>query len=150
MYEQRTYRHKIKGSGLVSFTAKVKETDLFILAQRELKTETLNLIEEYRRPLEEYIRSHPLFLHSLVPLPVGKDAPGIVMLMAQAGQQAGVGPMAAVAGAMAELIGKKLLDYSPEVIVENGGDIFMKISRRRRIGIFAGDSPFTDKLALEI
>ena len=72
------------------------------------------------------------------------------MLMAQVGQQTGVGPMAAVAGAMAELIGKKLLDYSPEVIVENGGDIFMKISRRRRIGIFAGNSPFTDKLALEL
>ena len=58
--------------------------------------------------------------------------------------------MAAVAGAMAELVGKKLLDFSPEVIVENGGDIFMKISKRRRIGIFAGNSPFTDKLALEI
>ncbi|MGA2158097.1 MAG: UPF0280 family protein [Dehalococcoidia bacterium] len=150
MYEQRTYRHKIKGSGLVSFTAKIKETDLFILARSELKTETLALIENYRRPLEEYVRSHPLFLHSLEPLPVEADAPGIVLLMSQAGKAAGVGPMAAVAGAMAELVGKKLLDFSPEVIVENGGDIFMKISKRRRIGIFAGNSPFTDKLALEI
>ncbi|MGA9048868.1 MAG: UPF0280 family protein [Dehalococcoidia bacterium] len=150
MYEQRTYRHKIKGSGLVSFTTKIKETDLFVLARSELKTETLALIENYRRPLEEYVRSHPLFLHSLEPLPVEADAPGIVLLMSQAGKAAGVGPMAAVAGAMAELVGKKLLDFSPEVIVENGGDIFMKISKRRRIGIFAGNSPFTDKLALEI
>ena len=150
MYEQRTYRHKIKGSGLVSFTAIVKETDLFILAQSDLTSETLSLIDEYRRPLEEYIRSHPLFLHSLEPLAVEEGAPEIVRLMAQAGQAAGVGPMAAVAGAMAELVGKRLLEYSREVIVENGGDIFMKISKRRRIGIFAGDSPFTDKLALEI
>lgn len=149
MYEQRTYRHKVKGSGLVSFTAQVKETDLFILAQSELIGETLSLIDEFRRPLEEYIRSHPLFLHSLEPLPVEEGAPEIVRLMSQAAQAAGVGPMAAVAGAMAELVGKRLLNYSREVIVENGGDIFIKASRRRRIGIFAGDSPFTDKLALE-
>ncbi|MGA2367984.1 MAG: UPF0280 family protein [Dehalococcoidia bacterium] len=150
MYEQRTYRHKIKGSGLVSFTAKVKETDLFILAQSELSGETLFLIDEYRRPLEKYIRSHPLFLHSLEPLSVDEAAPEIVRLMARAGKAARVGPMAAVAGAMAELVGNRLLEYSQEVIVENGGDIFMKISKRRRIGIFAGDSPFTGKLALEI
>ncbi len=150
MYEQRTYRHKIKGSGLVSFTAIVKETDLFILAQSELISETLSLIDEYRRPLEEYIRAHPLFLHSLEPLAVEEGAPEIVWLMAQAGQAAGVGPMAAVAGAMAELVGKRLLEYSREVIVENGGDIFIKTRRRRRIGIYAGDSPFTDNLALEI
>jgi hypothetical protein len=150
MYEQRTYRHKIKGSGLVSFTAKVKETDLFILAQSELTSETLSLIGEYRRPLEEYIRMHPLFLHSLKPLTVEAGAPEIVRLMAHAGQAASVGPMAAVAGAIAELVGKRLLEYSREVIVENGGDIFMKTGRRRRIGIYAGNSPFTDKLALEI
>jgi hypothetical protein len=150
MYEQRTYRYQIKGSGLVSFTAKVKETDLFILAQSELSAQTLALIAEYRRPLEEYIRSHPLFLHSLEPLAVKEGAPEIVRLMAHAGEAAGVGPMAAVAGAMAELVGNGLLDHSREVIVENGGDIFMKISKRRRIGIFAGNSPFTDKLALEI
>ena len=108
------------------------------------------MIDEYRRPLEEYIRLHPLFLHSLEPLTVEEGAPEIVRLMAHAGQAAGVGPMAAVAGAMAELVGKRLLEYSREVIVENGGDIFMKTSRRRRIGIFAGNSPFTDKLALEI
>ena len=150
MYEQRTYRYKIKGYGLVSFTAKVKETDLFILAQSELTAKTLALVNEYRSPLEEYIRSYPLFLHSLAPLDIEKGAPEIVRLMTYAGQAAGVGPMAAVAGAMAELVGSRLLEYSREVIVENGGDIFMKVNKRRRIGIFAGDSPFTDKLALEI
>jgi len=150
MYEQRTYRHQIKGYGLISFTASVKETDLFVLAGRDLTSQTLSLIDECRTPLEEYIRSHPLFLHSLRPLQVEENAPEIVRLMAHAGQAAGVGPMAAVAGAMAELVGKRLLDHCPEVIVENGGDIFFRTRRKRRIGIFAGNSPFTDKLALEI
>lgn len=58
--------------------------------------------------------------------------------------------MAAVAGAIAEFVGKDLLDYTPEVIVENGGDIFVKTTRIRRIGIYAGNSPFTKKIAIEI
>jgi ApbE superfamily uncharacterized protein (UPF0280 family) len=58
--------------------------------------------------------------------------------------------MAAVAGAIAEAVGKDLLAHTPEVIVENGGDIFMKILRPRLVGVFAGESPFTGKIALEI
>lgn len=79
-----------------------------------------------------------------------EDAPAIVRDMTQAAWKAGVGPMAAVAGAIAEAVGKDLLAYAPEIIVENGGDIFMKISRTRLIGIYAGESPLTAKIALEI
>jgi ApbE superfamily uncharacterized protein (UPF0280 family) len=70
--------------------------------------------------------------------------------MARASQLAGVGPMAAVAGAIAEAVGRDLLAFSPEVIVENGGDIFLKISEKRLVGIYAGQSSFTKKIALEI
>ncbi len=150
MYEKRSYRHQIKDSDLISFIAAIKETDLYVRARSDLTRQTLSLIGEYRSSLEQYIREHPLFLHSLKPMPVEDGAAEIVRLMAEAGQAANVGPMAAVAGAMAELVCKGLLKYSPEVIVENGGDIFMRTRKRRRIGIFAGDSPFTGKLALEI
>jgi len=70
--------------------------------------------------------------------------------MSNAATIAGVGPMAAVAGAIAEAVGKDLLAYSPEIIVENGGDIFIKSLKKRYIGIYAGSSPFTGKIALEI
>jgi len=62
----------------------------------------------------------------------------------------GVGPMAAVAGAIAEMVGRELLNFSSEVIVENGGDIFLCHKKMRHIGIYAGDSPLSGKLALEI
>ena len=150
MHEPRTYRHWIKDSDLVSFNAVVRETDLYIRAQRNLKDLAVKAIKKHRKPLEEYITSHPLFLHSLEPCAVEDDAPAIVKNMAHAARIVGVGPMAAVAGAIAESVGKELLAYSDEVIVENGGDIFMKSSRKRLIGIYAGDSPFTGKLALEI
>jgi ApbE superfamily uncharacterized protein (UPF0280 family) len=70
--------------------------------------------------------------------------------MIEAGRQTGVGPMAAVAGAVAEYVGRELLTFSPEIIVENGGDIFLKILRQRTVGIYAGDSPLTGKIGLEI
>ena len=46
--------------------------------------------------------------------------------------------MAAVAGVIAEAVGRDLLAFSPGVIVENGGDIFVKISKKRLVGIYAG------------
>jgi len=61
-----------------------------------------------------------------------------------------VGPMAAVAGAIAECVGRELLTFSPEIIVENGGDIFIKTVRKRTVGVYAGESPLTGKIGLEI
>ena len=71
----------------------------------------------FRALLEQYIESHPSFLTSLEPLKVKADAPEIVQEMAEAAHKAGVGPMAAVAGAIAEGVGRELMKYSPEVIV---------------------------------
>jgi ApbE superfamily uncharacterized protein (UPF0280 family) len=82
---------------------------------------------------------------------VGFNAPGIVKAMAGAAAKAGVGPMASIAGAMAEFVANDLGLYSREMIIENGGDIFLKSSTVRRIGIYAGDSsPFTGKIAIEV
>jgi ApbE superfamily uncharacterized protein (UPF0280 family) len=58
--------------------------------------------------------------------------------------------MAAVAGAVAEFVGRKLLEHCRQVIVENGGDIFIKTKKRRRVGIYAGNSPLSERIALEI
>jgi ApbE superfamily uncharacterized protein (UPF0280 family) len=150
MYQPRTYRHWVRDDDLVSFNVTVKETDLYIRAASNLEAEALNAVIRHRKLLEAYIERHPLFLHSLEPCPAEEGAPAIAAVMAQAAKIAGVGPMAAVAGAIAEAVGKDLLADTPEVIVENGGDIFMKISRTTLIGVYAGESPFTSKIALEI
>jgi len=150
MHEPRVYRQWIKDSDLVSFNVVVKQTDLYIRAWRNLKDKALKSVLKYRASLEKYIEHHPLFLTALEPYQAEKDAPAIVREMSMASQLANVGPMAAVAGAMAEAVGRDLLPFSPEVIVENGGDIFLKISQKRLVGIYAGQSPFTGRIALEI
>jgi len=150
MYQPRFYRSWTKDKGLVSFNVVVKETDLYVRARRNLRGKTLKAISKYRAVLERYIERHPEFLAALEPVEVEEDAPQIVKAMATAAAGVGVGPMASVAGAIAESVGRDLLPFSPEVIVENGGDIFLKTRERRLIGIYAGDSAFTGKMALEI
>ena len=150
MYEPRTYRHWVKGKGLVSFRVVVKETDLYIRASRNLKSKALKLVLKYRDTLERYIARHPSFLTSLEPLPTLDDTPRMVKLMSESARKAGVGPMAAVAGAITEFVGTELLTFAPEVIVENGGDIFIRSLETRLVGIYAGKSPLTGKIGLEI
>ena len=150
MYEPRTYRCWIKDSDLVSFTVVVEQTDLYIRARRNLKDKAIRSVLKYRDSLENYIRHDPLFLTTLEPYQAEADAPLIIKEMAKASQIAEVGPMAAVAGAIAEAVGRDLLRFSREVIVENGGDIFLKTSKKRLLGIYAGQSPFTGKIALEV
>jgi len=58
--------------------------------------------------------------------------------------------MAAVAGAIAARVGRALLDRSPEVIVENGGDIFLHLKRPATVAVYAGRSPLSQKLGLKI
>ncbi len=149
-YQPRTYRHWIEGKELVPFTVTVKETDLYIRATTNLQRKAQRLVEKYRGQLERYIEKNPEFSTSLKPLAVPSRAPRIVAEMIKAGHLAGVGPMAAVAGAISEYVGRDLLVFSPEIIIENGGDIFLKIQSKKTIGIYAGDSSLTGKIGLEI
>jgi len=136
---------------LISFVVVVRETDLHISACKNLEKEAKDAVTRCRLPLEQYIESDPPFLYALEPYSVADDAPPIVKEMSHAAAKVCVGPMAAVAGAVAEFVGNELLRYSPEVIVENGGDIFLKMTTNCHIGIYAGESsPFTGKIALEI
>jgi ApbE superfamily uncharacterized protein (UPF0280 family) len=150
-YQNRTYRQNIAAEGLIASFVSVKETDLHIMATRKIEQEALDLVHQYRNQLENYIAAHPEFLTSLVPLDEDLLAPLIVKQMLQAARSADVGPMAAVAGAIAEFVGMWLLDHGvDEVIVENGGDIFMKRNKKCISAIFAGQSPLNQKMGIKI
>lgn len=150
MYEPRTYRSKMIAKGLVSFQVVIKETDLHISAHKELKEEAEAAVRKYRHDLETFIAKQPVFLTTLKPFDVPASAPEIVKKMSEAGKTTDVGPMAAVAGAVAEFVGKELSQKSAEVIVENGGDIYIQTRKPRVIAIYAGDSPLSNKIGLEI
>jgi ApbE superfamily uncharacterized protein (UPF0280 family) len=150
MREPRFYHHWIKDHDLVSFKLTVRQTDLYIRARRNLKDKALDSVRKHRGSLESYIARHPIFLTTLEPYQAEAGAPAIVQEMARVSQLTGVGPMAAVAGAVAETTGRDLLAFTPEIVVENGGDVFLKVSRKRLVGVYAGQSSFTRRIALEI
>lgn len=150
MYQERKYRNLLHSANLVSFRVAVKETDLFIHAVHHLETITKDFVLQHRGYIEAYIEKYPDFARTLKPWPIDGPAPAILKDMAVAGQKAAVGPMAAVAGAIAEHVGRDLLKHTDEVIVENGGDVFIKTYTEVIIGIFAGTSPLSMRMGLRI
>ncbi len=150
-YCERVYRNKISGNNLTTYQVTVKETDLYISSDNDFRDIAIKSVHRHRNTIEEYIKIHPEFSTSLVPVNNDKLAPPIIKDMIEAARTSGVGPMAAVAGAIAEYVGLDILQSSENVIIENGGDIFLNTPVRDvRVGIFAGESPLSYKIALKI
>ena len=147
-YRERSYRSRVRSAGLTAFRTVVQETDLQIHAVTDLSRPARESVLRHRGYLETYIAARPEFATTLAPWPAEPFMPGIVGRMAAAGQAAGVGPMAAVAGAIAEAVGRDLLSSSDEIIVENGGDLFLSAGRPLTVALFAGESPLSMKVGL--
>ena len=116
----------------------------------DLSKEALSSAYRHRQTLKSYFHQHPRFATSLLPQEAQPAAPDIIVRMAEAAKSAGIGPLSAVAGAMAEAVGRDLLQHCDEVIVENGGDIFVHSRTERTIGLYAGQSPLTGRIGILI
>jgi ApbE superfamily uncharacterized protein (UPF0280 family) len=148
--QTRSYRNLVLTDKLIDFRVTVKETDLFVQALKPLEDITRELILEKRGYIENYIKRYPEFARTLIPWHVQGPEAIIINEMAIAGEKAGVGPMAAVAGAIAEHVGRGLLKHSDEVVVENGGDVFLRLYNPVNIGIFAGESSLSLRMGIYI
>ncbi|MDD3656546.1 MAG: UPF0280 family protein [Atribacterota bacterium] len=146
----RSYRKAIKSSDLVSFPVKEKESDLLIQAPVILEEEALASLKYYRSLLEDYIKENPLFRTTLTPYPFDNKAHPMIREMIEVSTSCQVGPMASVAGCIAQNVAQDLLTRIDEVIIENGGDLYIKSSSLRRVIIYAGSSPLSNKLYLKI
>lgn len=150
IHQHRTYRNLVCSENLVSFDVTVQETDILVHATRPMIEYTRERILEHRGVIEAYIKQYPEFMTTLVPWQDTQPVPDIIRTMIDAGKKAAVGPMAAVAGTVAEFVGGDLLNHSPEIIVENGGDIFLRVDQPVTIGLYGGQSPLSLKMGLKI
>lgn len=151
MFEPRTYRKFVTATGLETFEVRVEETDLQIAAERDLSGAALSAIYRIRGILEHFIELHPDFSTTLDPYErLDRTWPHEIQTMIRASRTAETGPMAAVAGSVAEYVGKALCGESDQVIVENGGDVFIATSGERNLAIFAGESPLSMQMGLRI
>jgi len=149
-YQERSYRGVVSPTGLDAYTLVVKETDLHIMTRGIWLREARDEVVRLRRQVELAIEDDPRFLHCLKPIAVRDTAPPIVRLMAEAARLADVGPMAAVAGGIAQMLGEALAAYSDEVVIENGGDLYVRCLRPVTVGIFAGKSPLSGRVGVRL
>ena len=153
----RAYRSQFSVKRFHSFVVNYKETDLWIgvdpaSLRKEMKEVAHSKVVQLRSEMEAYLLNDPVFGKTFEPHQVEPNAPEIVKIMADAANRAGVGPMAAVAGAFSEMVGRHLMQQFEiqELVVENGGDIFLKINRNLLMSVDAGNSPLSGKIGIEI
>lgn len=157
MFESRLYRKNLESGKFKSFTAKFKETDLWIGVDKDaFKSEMMDFtvaqIKYLRKQLEDYSKKDNSFLESLAPYTIKEIKPQIVRKMFNAAKKVGVGPMASVAGAFAYQIGKLMGSEFKlkNIIVENGGDIYLNTTESVIVSVFAGSSPLSEKIGIRI
>lgn len=149
---ERFYRDQFLTQGCHAFRVHIEESDLFFVCDAPgLEPLARRSVASSRRHLEEAIARRREFATSLSPLAVEPGAAPIVSDMAAAADLYGVGPMAAVAGAVAQYAGETLAPHCQHLVVENGGDIWVRTGRPLTIGVYAGDkSPFTGRLRFRV
>ena len=134
MYEERLYRKHVNSRFGVEVV--YQESDLYISTDKKIDvTFAKEITKKYYSQVLSYIRDNPYFKSSLSPLEHDSKAPEIIRRMIECSHITGIGPFSSVAGAIAQLTGEELLKSVDEVIVENGGDVFLKILEDKKIGI---------------
>lgn len=151
MYTERTYRCWSGRGSAARFNVTLGESDLDIQCDADRRAAALRKLAALRRDLKHHIVRDPAYRTSLVPVAVPRDAPEVVRAMADAASLWDVGPMAAVAGAIAQIVGEAIASDGERVIVENGGDIYARADGLVRCAVYAGErSPFRDRLAFAV
>jgi ApbE superfamily uncharacterized protein (UPF0280 family) len=128
-----------------------KETHLRVSADKVDEGRVRAHLAKIYDELESYVGRNVFFATTLEPVEAGPKAPEIAVKMSAAARAAGVGPMAAVAGAFAQEVGEFILKGGArEVVVENGGDIYIKALTEKVVGLHAGEGKLSNKLALKL
>jgi ApbE superfamily uncharacterized protein (UPF0280 family) len=128
-----------------------KDSQCTIIADKQEAIKTAEeSIKRNRKLLEEYISSHPKFLYTLKPISVPEE-PLVAKLMAEAAEKANVGPMAAVAGVLADLAVKDMLRFGCEVaVVEDGGEVSAMSNAPVDVALAAGDEPLSKRFGFRL
>jgi ApbE superfamily uncharacterized protein (UPF0280 family) len=132
-------------------TFQLKDTQCTIIADKPEGIRTAKTsIKQNRLQLETYIKTNPTFLYTLKPLPVPVE-PLVAKLMAETAEKANVGPMAAVAGVLADLAVIDMLHEGCNVaIVENGGEISAVSNQPIDVAVAAGDEPLSKRFGFRL
>jgi ApbE superfamily uncharacterized protein (UPF0280 family) len=136
---------------LIKESFKLKESQCTIISDRSQAIEAAKeSIRRNRFELELYVRANPKFLYTLTPIPP-PEKPLIAKMMVEAAQKADVGPMAAVAGAFADLAVKEMMVTGCKVaVVENGGEVMAESNQPVDVAVAAGEEPLSKRFGFRL
>ncbi len=157
----RRYRDSMGEKRFAPFIVSEDETDLWVgvdiescktISEHRLVSSIKDEITRCRALILSYDRKHHGFIQTLTPVVSDPYADPLISAMITAGIRADVGPMGAVAGTIARFAGERIIrEFSvQEVVVENGGDIFIQIVQDLDMSIYAGSSPLSERLGVTI
>ncbi len=149
MYEERFYR----GHVLSKFKLEVSfnESDLLICTDKKVDKWVIEpILEKYYCQIKKYVKEKPIFMNSLFPLEDDASASSIVKKMMESSRISGIGPFSSVAGAIAFYVGNEMSEICEEIVIENGGDIFLNIKEDKHLGIYLGERFKIKNLVLKI
>lgn len=157
LFGGRTYRKLLNTDRFEGFEVKYLESSLWIATDpcsfdAEMKELAQNKLRNLRESLDEYIQREPFFKKSLKPFQPADFAPRQAVEMAAAATRAGVGPMATVAALFAREIGDEIRRNFPvsELLVENGGDMYLLLNNELLFSVLAGESILSERIGLLI
>ncbi len=148
IYERKDYRNRIALPQSVSFEVEVRETKLEIQAHSDLSAKAKDSVFRYRYQVEEYLRQHPAFRETSSPIQIYAAAPEIVRYSDLSSRTTGVAPMSCMSGAIADFVGRDLIDDSANVVVTSGGDAFIRSAFPLEVHLYAEGSPFHETIVL--
>lgn len=153
MYQRRAYRQSMGAARFSSLSLSVGESDVWVGFQGQvdrsaLQTETATLLRRLRQELLDY--GDPQLFTSLIPLQPKEALSALLKSMFDAGVRSGTGPFSSVAGAIAERLGRHLKEQFglSEIVVENGGDLYIDVLKPLSVQLFAPTSSLSGKLSI--
>ena len=156
-YKERSYRSRFSNDERRWFCVKFLESDLWIGVDNgsysaSMEADVYAMLVELRRSMDAYLLMDPAYKTALTQYDAGLEAPAILKDMSKVSHTTGIGPMSAVAGAVALRVANFIKQQYgvKEVIVENGGDIYAEAHSDMDIAVFAGQSPLSEKIGLHI
>lgn len=157
MFSRRFYREGMGEGRFAPIEIKDGESDLWIGLPPGADRDAVlpfagEALSSLRARIAAYAAARPAFLTSLEPLEADAGAEGVVAAMLAASRKAGVGPMAAVAGAVAQAMAEALRREFGfgEIVVENGGDDYLILESPLIVSIYAGLTGFSGKLGVVV
>jgi len=138
--------------GVYRVRVRLGYSNLLVVSDRaEGVSAAITALTYHKAQLQAYLTHNPLYRYSLEPVEVEGWAPQVVKLAAEAAWKAGVGPMAAIPGALAELALKALTKTGARIgLVEDGGEIAACSNKPLTLAIYAGNSPLSGKVGFHL